>query len=372
MFDAKSILESIVRGAAPAQQNQGGGGGGLGDILSEIGRSLSQPSSGSPAGGTEGGNGNSKGLGDILGDLARQFGQPSSGETAGRPASSSTGSAQDGGTPELGDILAQIKDKLGQAGGSVTDGGSITDILGKIFSQAVQGVGEGAAHAGQATGASDALGRIASDPQAAQVLEQLKNAVRNSPFGAGAAAGGLGGLILGTQTGRSLASSAARLGALAMIGGLAYKAMQNYQAGKPLITGATATVAPPAGSGFEAAAVTNDAAVHYIQAMIAAAAADGRIDAAEHDKLVASFGESGIGGEAEAFLAQELNNPRSVQELAASVASPQEAIQLYTAARIAVADKSPAEQNFLAELARALNIDPKLAAHVDATAQAAA
>ena len=37
MFDAKSILESLVRGAAPqAQAPQGGGGGGLGDILGQI------------------------------------------------------------------------------------------------------------------------------------------------------------------------------------------------------------------------------------------------------------------------------------------------------------------------------------------------
>jgi uncharacterized membrane protein YebE (DUF533 family) len=157
-----------------------------------------------------------------------------------------------------------------------------------------------------------------------------------------------------------------------MIGGLAYKAMQNYQAGKPLITGATTPVPPPVGSGFEPAAVTNDAATHYIQAMIAAAAADGRIDADEHEKLVSGLTQAGLGGEAEAFLAKELNSPRSIQELAASVKSPQEALQLYTAARIAVADNSPAEKQFLAGLATALGIDPQLAAHLDATAQAAA
>jgi uncharacterized membrane protein YebE (DUF533 family) len=58
--------------------------------------------------------------------------------------------------------------------------------------------------------------------------------------------------------------------------------------------------------------------------------------------------------------------------LAASVKTPQEAVQLYTAARIAVADNSPAEKQFLAKLAAALGLDPKLAAHVDATTQAAA
>jgi uncharacterized membrane protein YebE (DUF533 family) len=366
MFDAKSILENIVRDAASSQPS-GAGGGGLGDLLNEIGKSLSQPQSGAPGGGqTSAPSAPGRGIGDIIGDLARQFERPSS------AAPSSPSAPTNSASPDLGDVLAQIKNKLNQAGGAVTDGGSITDVLGKILSQATQGVSEGASRIGEATGARDALGRAASDPKTAQILDQLKSVLQTNPFAAGAAAGGLGGLVLGTRTGRSLASSAVRIGALAMIGGLAYKAMQNYQAGKPLITGAATPVAPPSGSGFEPAAVTNDAALHYIQAMIAAAAADGRIDSDEHEKLVSGLTQAGLGSEAEAFLAKELNSPRSVEELAASVKTPQEAVQLYTAARIAVADNSPAEKQFLAALATALGIDPKLAAHVDATTQAAA
>ncbi|HEY8195127.1 MAG TPA: tellurite resistance TerB family protein [Hyphomicrobium sp.] len=374
MFDAKSILENIVRGAAPSQPASAGGGGSLSDIINEIGKSLSQPQGQAPAGAQPAGGAQGGSLGDILGNLARQFGQPSSAgatPSQGQPLPG-PGAPSANANPDLGDILAQLKDKLNQAGGSMTDGGSITDVLGKIFTQATQGASEGAARIGEATGATDALGRAAADPKNAQILEQLKSLVQNNPFTAGAAAGGLGGLVLGTRAGRSIAASAAKLGALAMIGGLAYKAVQNYQAGKPLVTGAASPVSPPAGSGFEPAAVTNDAAAHYIQAMISAAAADGRIDSDEHAKLIASLTQAGAGGEAEAFLAQELNSPRSVQQLAASVTSPQEAVQMYTAARIAIADDSPAEKQFLTALAAALNIDPKLAAHVDATMQAAA
>lgn len=377
MLDAKSILENIVRGAAPSQSSSGGGGGGLSDLINEIGKSLSQPQAQSSGGAQPAGQGAHDGtIGDILADLARQFGQQPS--TSGAAPSQSgplpgpgTPAAQS--NPDLGDIFAQLKDKLNQAGGTITDGGNITDILGKIFTQATQGVGEGASRIGEASGASDALGRVASDPQAAQILEQLKGILRDSPFAAGATAGGLGGLVLGTRAGRSLAASAVRLGALAMIGGLAYKAVQNYQAGKPLITGATtAPAAPPSGSGFEPEAVTNDAAQHYIEAMIAAAAADGRIDSDEHEKLISNLSQAGLGSEAEAFLAKQLNDPQSVQELAASVKSPAEAVQLYTAARLAIADNSSAETQFLASLAAALGIDSQLAAHVDATMPAAA
>jgi uncharacterized membrane protein YebE (DUF533 family) len=362
MFDAKSILENLVRGAAPSGAGSSPqSSGGLGDILNDI-----LKNSGSAAGGsqTAGGGG---GLGNILSEISKSLSQ---GQQA--PASAGANAAPTGSNPELGDILSQLKDKLGQAGGAVTDGNSFGDILGKVLSQATQGVQEGSTRVGEATGASDALNRIAADPQAAQILGKLRDFVQNNPYAVTAAASGLGGLLLGTRTGRSLAGSAARVGALAMIGGLAYKALQNYQAGRPLVTGATSAEPPPAGSGFEPSAVSNEAAVHYIQAMIAAAHADGRIDASEHDKIIGSLKQAGFDGDAEAFLAKELNSPASVQELAASVKSPQEAVQLYAAARIAVTDNSPAEKTFLASLAAALQLDPKLAAHIDATAAAAA
>lgn len=363
MFDAKSILESIVRGAAPAGSGSSPqSGGSLGDILNDILKTNGDGAGASPS--TGGG-----GFGDILSQIGKSLSQGQAPTSTGAGTASAAPASS---TPDLGDVLAQLKDKLGQAGGAVTDGGSIGDILSKVFAQATQGVKEGSTRIGETTGANDALGRLASDPQAAQIIAKLKDFIQNNPYSAGAAAGGLGGLLLGTQTGRSLAGSAARLGALAMIGGLAYKALQNYQAGRPLITGASSTEPPPPGSGFEPSAVSNEAAVHYIQAMIAAAHADGRIDLGEHDKIVGSLKQAGLDGEAEAFFAKELNSPASVQDLAQSVRSPQEAVQLYAAARIAVADNSPAEQSFLSSLAAALKLDPKLAAHIDATAAAAA
>lgn len=337
MFDAKSILEGIVRSVAPpaGQQPGTGGGGGLADVLNEILNSASKPGAG-------------------------------------------TGTAQPGGG--LGDILSQIRERVGQSGGVISDGGGgaggITDILGQILTQATAGVKEGTARIGDATGATDAardaIGRASGGQTPEELLAKLKELVQQNPFAAGTAAGGLGGLVLGTRSGRALAGGAARIGALALIGGLAYKAFQNYQAGKPLISGGAPAEAAPQGSGFEPSAVSNDAAMHFIEAMIAAAAADGRIDATEQAKIVGSLKQAGIDAEAEAFLADALNNPRTVDQLAQSIASPAEAIQLYTAARIAIEANSPAEKQFLASLANRLGIDAKLAAHIEATAKSAA
>src|SRR5690606_19857569 len=135
-----------------------------------------------------------------------------------------------------------------------------------------------------ATGASGQLRDIltrTTGKTPEELMNSAKELVEKNKMGAGAAAGGLGAIVLGTETGRALAGSVLKIGALALIGGLAYKAVQNYQTGKPLLSGPQALVEAPAGSGFESQAITNESALLYIRAMIAAAAADGRLDETE-------------------------------------------------------------------------------------------
>jgi uncharacterized membrane protein YebE (DUF533 family) len=386
MLDAKSLLENVVRGAAPAGPStstpmQPNGGSSIGDILNDILRSAGSGTN--PQGETRTATSGGGGVGDILNQISRSLSQGQVRSHGDAPDQTGTQAGDAGG--DLGSILGQIREKLSQAGGLVAASGGIGDILSRVLTQATQGVKEGSARIGQETGASDALGRLTSDPQTGQLLGRLKDLIQNNPYASGAAAGGLGGLLLGTRTGRAVAANSAKLGAIAMLGGLAYKALQNYEAGKPLLTGDTSAdkssapqqaamspEPPPAGSGFEPAAMTNDAAAHYLQAMIAAAYADGRIDPGEQEQIMDGLKQAGLDGECEEFLANELNDPTSVEELAQSVSTPQEALQLYIAARIAVADDSEAEELFLSSLANALRLDPGLIAQIDATARQAA
>jgi uncharacterized membrane protein YebE (DUF533 family) len=278
----------------------------------------------------------------------------------------------------LSDILGKIGEGMGQ-GKPGAPGGSLMDVLGQILGQATQGVREGAGRIDDATGASrharDAVGQ-ATGKSPDELLAQLKELIQNNQLGAGAIAGGLGSILLGTRTGRSLAVNAAKLGGLALIAGLAYKAMQNYQQGRPMIEGGRGStdtlVEPPRGSGFEPAAVTHDAAQLYIRGMIAAAASDGRIDAAEQQKLIAGLKQGGLDAGAEEFLANELNNPASVNDLVAAVSSPAEAVQLYTAARISIDLDTAEEHEFLTSLASGLGLDETLVSHIDAQARAVA
>jgi uncharacterized membrane protein YebE (DUF533 family) len=291
-----------------------------------------------------------------------------------------------GGGQNAGNLQDMLRNILGGAQGNpanrmVGDGsqqsGGVLDILRQVMGQAASGVREGAVRLDEVTGASsrarDAVGQ-ATGQSPDELIAKLKEMLANNQLGAGAALGGLGALILGTGAGRSLAGSAAKLGGLAMIGGLAYKAYQNYQQGLPPLGGARTAaqqplVAAPNGSGFEPGAVTHDQAMLYIRAMIAAAAADGRIDAQEQQKILGGLQQAGMNQAAQTFLTSEINNPASVEDLAAGVGSQSDAVQVYTAARIAIDVDNNEEHEFLVKLAEALGIDDALAAQVDAAAR---
>jgi uncharacterized membrane protein YebE (DUF533 family) len=186
--------------------------------------------------------------------------------------------------------------------------------------------------------------------------------------------GGLAGLLLGTGTGRDIAVTTAKLGGLAVIGGLAYKAFQNYQAGKPLVDLGGSVEPAPAESPFgETADAEQDrrTAMLIIRAMIAAASADGVVDNVERSSIVGGLEKAGLDVTAAKFLDQEFANPATVEALVAGATTPAIATQVYTAARIAVDPDQPAEQRFLERLAAGLKVEPALVSQIDAAAHSA-
>jgi uncharacterized membrane protein YebE (DUF533 family) len=278
------------------------------------------------------------------------------------------GGAAPGKAGSLAGTLGGLAEQF-QRGGGV---GGLAGMAGQIFGQATQGVGDAARQTGVQQKAGEALAGVTGGRTPQDILAQARAMFDKNPAMGTAALGGLGALVFGTSAGRSVIGSAVKMGGLALIGGLAYKAYQNHQAGKPLLEMQSQEVLPaPAGTGFEPEAATEATALVFVRAMIAAAAADGSIDQEERDAILGGLREAGFDPEANEWLANEMANPASVDALVEASTSPELAAQIYTAARIAINPDTAAEKDFLAGLSASLGLDAELVANIDAAASAA-
>ena len=173
-------------------------------------------------------------------------------------------------------------------------------------------------------------------------------------FGGGVAATGLLSLLMGKK---GFGSNALQLGSMAALGALAYNAWKNYQGGQAAPASAAQGQFIPAEERSQAQ--TAQASELTIKAMIAAAAADGRIDTAESSAILAQIGTENA--EARAWLEQQIHNPPTPQTLAAEVGNdPALAAEIYLASRIVCGDLDRKEIVYLHELAEALHLDDAL------------
>jgi uncharacterized membrane protein YebE (DUF533 family) len=241
-------------------------------------------------------------------------------------------------------------------------------------------------HRGQA-GSSPASHAASETGQAAnQLLEKAKDMASQHPALTQAALLGLAGLVFKGRRKGGIASNLVRLGGLALIGGLAYKAYQSRQAitgtarktnerealpvEAPPLGEATGTFDVPPASRFHPVSQTEDDALLFLRTMVAAAAADGHIDEAERSRIIKGLSEAGVDPQANRWLEDEMASPADVEELAASVNDLEKAAQVYAAARIAINPDSIQEREFLHQLAEALDLDRDLRAQIDETADA--
>jgi uncharacterized membrane protein YebE (DUF533 family) len=193
----------------------------------------------------------------------------------------------------------------------------------------------------------------------------------------GAVGGGLLALLMGGSDTRRLAGSALKVGGAALVGGLAYKAWQDWQAQKAApstsaLTAADTPVALPAphGTAFMPAdaASADDLSARLVQVMVAAAKADGHVTTSERKRIGAQLTEMGLGTEAQAMIEAELDAPLDAGRIAGLARNAEEATQIYAASLLVVDPEAPAEKGYLAMLAARLNLDPGLVAHLHARA----
>ena len=194
-----------------------------------------------------------------------------------------------------------------------------------------------------------------------QVLDVAKNSASKletgnqtidsiTKVGGGAALGGILSMILGRSGGASLA----KLGSLAVLGNLAYQAYQNYQKSQQ---SSQPNISENAFDVLNSSSHV-DAGELILRTMIAAAAADGEITEDEKQTIA---NEAGNNPELAQWLAQEIQNPISINEIACLVGNDTAlASNVYLAARLVSKDLSRKEIIFLADLAQALGLDDAL------------
>jgi len=210
---------------------------------------------------------------------------------------------------------------------------------------------------------------------AKKLLDQLAGSGAAGGFAGGLAGGALASAFMGKK-GRKLTKSAVKVGGLALVGGLAYKAWQNHKQGAASAETASATrvTAPPVadvpqGTGFLPAPGDEAGAQQLSQlmvlAMISAAKADGQVDTRESGMILQQVNSLPLDDEAKGFLFAEYSKPLDIERLVAAVDSPEHAAEVYAASALVVHPTSPAERFYLDSLARGLGLEAGLARELE-------
>jgi len=205
-----------------------------------------------------------------------------------------------------------------------------------------------------------------------KALQTDPNARRQATTGALSGAAGLAAGMLMGKSGGKLLGKATKYGAIAALGGLAYHAWQRSQTNTTVAgsTGAGAIEPPtdydpvPADKAF--LPPPQDEAAHdrlgqaLVRAMIAAAKADGRIDAEENQRIFARLEELDLDPQSKAFVFDELSAPLNLDAVVAGADTPEHAAEIYAASLVAMDADTPAEKAYLQMLAARLGLEPAL------------
>ena len=231
-----------------------------------------------------------------------------------------------------------------------------------------------------------------------------------SGFLGGVAGGGLTSLVT-SKSGRKTGKKALKYGALAAVGGLAWKAYQQYSAqNQPAqahqgnqnpnnafsgtaaqghtndqhgrLADDTYTPDPRRGSGqgnrfdftpaalpqqsFEQVADENNESGQLIlmRAMIAAAYADGHLDETERQKIFAQVEQMELSIQEKTMLFDELRKPMSLSELVQAVPDAQTGIEVYAASASAIDLQQPVSGQYLNNLANHLCLPRELVSSI--------
>lgn len=182
----------------------------------------------------------------------------------------------------------------------------------------------------------------------------------------GVAGSGLTSMMGGK--GKKTGKKAMKYGALAAVGGLAWKAYKQYSEQKPTTTKPTSprtfdfTPAAMPEQSFNEVIDDNhtDGQLLLMRAMIAAAYADGHIDDTERQKIFAQVDTLELSAQEKAMLFDELRKPMQLSELVNAVPNAQMGIEVYVASASAIDLNQSISKHYLEALANQLCIPNEL------------
>lgn len=182
--------------------------------------------------------------------------------------------------------------------------------------------------------------------------------VKLGTFTQGALTGGVLSLLLGSRSGRRLAT----YGGLAALGTMAYRAYRQQQRGDATlptahVEPATVDRLPPPQAEQHSRGI--------LAALIAAAKADGHISHRERGLIHDEVASLGHDAELQAWLDAELERPLDPVTIASHAQSPELASEMYLASRLVIDEENYMERAYLDELVRQLKLDPELRASLD-------
>jgi len=185
----------------------------------------------------------------------------------------------------------------------------------------------------------------------------------------GAMAVGVLALLLGTGAGRRVTGSALKIGSLAAIGGIGWKAYQNLMAEKQEAgqevkdMAANAKVIPINELNKEEANARSEV---LLKAMIAAAKADGHINNKEIIAIEEQIKKLGLTDKVASILQEEIKKPLDVKEVAALAESQAMAAEIYLVSAVVTDKENSMEREYLSELAKNMLLPDALVAQLQA------
>lgn len=187
----------------------------------------------------------------------------------------------------------------------------------------------------------------------------------------GAMAAGVLALLLGTKSGRKLSGSALKIGSLAAIGGIGYKAYQNWASEKNATEQQYKDMAQDIGRensdrgtlvNFDTmdAKDAEDRSQVLLKAMIAAAKADGHVNSKEVAAIEEQISKLGLGDETASLIQNEIAKPLDVKEVAALASDQAMAAEIYLVSTVITDRENSMEREYLASLATEMGLPDAL------------